>query len=270
MIIDAHTHIGKAFWGDFSEEYLKKIVNKDVDFLICSNLAGIDWYTKKDEKEANLEILHASTKYKKIKPLLVCQPERSKNANKIKNLLETYPEFIGMKFHPEFTKLPADSDKYNAYLELAEKYNKPCLFHSGDIGSEYSSPHLIYKKAKEFPKLPIILGHLSNGEDYSQKKAIEILIDSIETKSATLYTDTSWLSIENVILLIEKLKNTSLGDYTHRILWASDAPVGDANQTQKSYSKNLNNFKVLILEHFKDENLLNNLLFYNAKNLFKL
>ena len=67
MIIDAHTHIGKAFWGDFSVEYLRKIVDKDIDFLICSNLAGIDWYTKKDENEANLEILHASTKYKKIK-----------------------------------------------------------------------------------------------------------------------------------------------------------------------------------------------------------
>ena len=139
MIIDAHTHIGKAFWGDFSPEMLLDIVDKNADFLICSNLAGIDWYTQKNELEANLKMLEASKKYSKIKPLLVCQVERTSGCEVIENLIKENLEFIGLKFHPEFTKLSANSDKYDKYLELARKYNKPCLFHSDNINSKYAS-----------------------------------------------------------------------------------------------------------------------------------
>ena len=40
-------------------------------------------------------------------------------------------------------------------------------------------------------------------------------------------------------MLIEALKDTSKGDFTHRILWASDCPVGKFNQTKESYKYNL-------------------------------
>ena len=71
-------------------------------------------------------------------------------------------------------------------------------------------------------------------------------------------------------MLIEALKNTTKGDFTHRILWASDCPVGKFNQTKESYSKNLQLFKQKILEKFNDNNLLENLLSNNAKNLYTL
>ena len=75
---------------------------------------------------------------------------------------------------------------------------------------------------------------------------------------------------EDTLLLIEKLKNTSKGDYTSRILWASDCPVGEFNHSQNSYSKNLELFKFRISEKFQDETLLENLLYNNAKNLYKI
>ena len=71
-------------------------------------------------------------------------------------------------------------------------------------------------------------------------------------------------------MLIEALKNTTKGDFSHRILWASDCPVGKFNQTKESYSKNLQLFKQKILEKFNDNNLLENLLSNNAKNLYTL
>ena len=279
MIIDSHVHIGKSLWRDFSAEYLMQIIDSSIDYVICSNLEGIDSPVFKSEKECNEQMLKITTIYPKIKPLYVCQPNISQNTDTAREFLEKYPQIIGLKFHPECMKLPANSDKYNPYLDLAKELKKPCLYHSGHIKSRFSSPELIYQKAQEYPEVPIILGHLSTGPKNCHIKAIEIILESIEKNNATLYVDTSWIdfigeklneSYEDTLMLIEALKNTSKGDYTHRILWATDCPVGKFNQTKEDYYKNLSLFQKKIIENFKDENLLENILYNNARNLYAL
>lgn len=215
MIIDAHTHIGNSFWGQFSPEFLLDIIGDDVDIAICSNLEGIDSFTGKDEIECNLDMLNACKKFPKLKPLAVCEVDRTENADKIRKLLSEHPQF-----------------------------------------------------AKEFPDVPIILGHLSTTTRECHERAIEIMLESIEKEDATLYADVSWVEIEDVILLIESLKNTKKGDYTHRIMWASDAPVGDFNQKKEIYAANLAKFQSAIKEHFNDETLLNALLYQNAAQCY--
>ncbi len=277
MIIDSHVHYGaNSPWGDFSPEYLLEIMGEEIDCAICSNLEGL--YSK-NEYDCNMDMLNVARKYPKLKALAVCEPNLAEDESVIRSLLEKYPEFIGLKLHPECMKLPADSEKYDKYLRLAQEFKIPCLYHSGHIKSRFSSPELIYKKAKEFPDVPIILGHLSTGPRSSHERAIEILLDSIENDTATLYADISWIdssftelseTLDDTLYLIEKLKNTKKGDYTHRIMWASDAPVGEMNQKREFYLKNLNIFKTRILEYFGDEDLLENLLANNAVNLYKL
>ena len=278
MIIDSHVHWGKSIWGDFTPEYLLDII-ADVDFAVCSNLEGIDSPVFKNEYDCNIQMLEVSKKYPKLKPLYVCQPNLVEDVNFARKFLEKYPEIIGLKIHPECMKLPADSEKYDKYLKLAQEFKKPCLYHAGHIKSRFSSPKLIYKKAQEFPNVPIILGHLSTGPKQSHIEAIEILIESIEKENALLYVDTSWIdfgfeklneSYEDTIMLIDALKNTSKGDFTNRILWATDCPVGAFNQTKESYHRNLEIFKQRILEKYNDENLLENLLSLNVKKLYNI
>ena len=279
MIIDSHVHFGNSSWGNFSPENLLDIISDNIDYAICSNLDGIDSPDFKNEFDCNEKMLEIAEKYPMLKPLFVCQPNISEDTKTAKYFIEKHPEFIGFKIHPECMKLPADSEKYNKYLELAQEFKKPCLYHSGHIKSRFSSPKLIYKKAQEFPDVPIILGHLSTGPKESHIEAINILLDSIENDKATLYVDTSWIDFayeklnetyEDTIMLIDKLRKTSKGDFTHRILWASDCPIGKFNSNKILYSNNLNIFKKKIMEHFNDENLLNNLLYQNSKNIYKI
>ena len=279
MIIDSHTHWGKSAWGDFSPEYLMDIIDNEIDLAICSNLEGIESPIFKWEEECNLKMLEVVKKYPKLKPLYVCQPNYTEDADIAREMLEKYPEFIGLKIHPECMKLPADSEKYDKYLELAREFKKPCLYHSGHIKSRFSSPRLIYKKAQEFPDVPIILGHLSTGPRQSHIEEIEILLDSIEKNNAKLYVDTSWIDFayekinetyEDSIMLIKALKHTKKGDFTHRILWATDCPVGEFNHTKESYSNNIQIFKQRVIEYFGDEVLLQNLLSNNARMLYNL
>ena len=131
MIIDSHTHWGKSAWGDFSPEYLMNIIDNSIDFAICSNLEGIESPNFKSEEECNLKMLEVVKKYPKLKPLYVCQPNLTEDTTVAQTLLEKYPEFIGLKIHPECMKLPANDRKYDKYLELARKLKKPCLYHSG-------------------------------------------------------------------------------------------------------------------------------------------
>lgn len=276
MIIDSHTHFGLGTpWGNYTPDSVLNITGNSVDYIICSNLEGIESVYKKNELDCNLDMIKISQKYKKILPLAVCQVDKSLNNHIMKFLLTEYPQFIGLEFHPECEKLPASSQKYDKYLELAKKLKKPCLFHSGNIKSRFSSPALIYEKAKQFPDLPIILGHLSTGPKDSHIEAIKIMLHSIETDSATLYCDTSGMdfgtgNMEDVIMLIDALKNTSKGDFTNRILWASDVPVGEFYQSNELYRKNLDNFRVKISSYFNDDILINNLLYFNTKNLYDL
>ena len=276
MIIDSHTHYGLGTpWGSFSPEQVLDIFGDSIDYAICSNLEGIESVYYKSEFDCNLDMIRVAKKYKKFLPLAVCQADKSLNNRTMRYLLTEYPQFIGLKFHPECEKLPASSPKYDKYFELAREFKKPCLFHSGNIKSKFSSPALIYKKAQQFPDIPVILGHLSTGQKDTHIEAIKILLHSIETESATLYCDTSWIDLgsgdmTDVIMLIEALKNTSKGDFTNRILWASDAYVGEFNQSNELYRKNLDNFKVKINSHFNDEKLLNNLLYFNARDLYGL
>lgn len=280
MIIDSHVHYGKnSPWGDFSPEYLLDIMGDDIDIAICSNLEGIEGLELKNEYDCNMDMLKVTRKYPKLKALAVCQPNLTDDENVIRSLLENYPEFIGLKLHPECMRLPADSEKYDKYLRLAQEFEKPCLYHSGHIKSRFSSPELIYKKAQEFPDVPIILGHLSTGPRGSHLRAIEIMLESIEQETATLYADVSWIdssftelseTLEDTLYLIEALKNTKKGDYTHRLMWASDAPVGERNQQRVLYLKNLNIFKKRVMEYFNDETLLDNLLSNNAKQLYSI
>lgn len=277
MIIDSHVHFGESLWGDFSAEDLIGIIGDQVDYAICSNLEGIDSPVFKSERECNLKMLFVSQKYPKLKPLYVCQPNIIDNIEEARSFLQKNLEFIGLKFHPECMKLPADSEKYDKYLALAQELKMPCLYHSGHIKSRFSSPNLIYKKAQEFSQVPIILGHLSTGPKQSHQEAIQILLDSIENEKANLYVDISWIdfayeklneSYEDTLMLIEALRNTKKGDQTFRILWASDCPVGKFNQGKGSYSKNLEIFKKRVLESFNDEILLENILSNNAKRLY--
>ena len=70
MIIDSHVHYGNSVWGNFSPEFLLETVSDNVDFVICSNLEGIEGVNFKDEAACNLAMLEMSKKYPKLKPLL--------------------------------------------------------------------------------------------------------------------------------------------------------------------------------------------------------
>ena len=298
-IIDAHVHCGQWNFDSFPcqdvvQFFSKKFNNgKDyVDKVIISNLDCIkndkDCRPLKDEMSGNLLLIKEAQKEQKLIPFVVCQPGHG-SAENIEILLKKYSKLIkGLKFHPTCLNLAANDIQYLPYMKLAEKYNKPCLFHSevlsdaaGNIlRTGVSDPDYIYETAAKFPNIPVILGHMGLGGDKAHEIGISTLLKSIDKNDAKLYADISWVDWNNpekphIIDVIDKLLHSSNGDMTERLLFGTDAPLGEfgeqALKQQGAYDANIINIKTAIKKNFgKDANKLISRIFYrNCKKLLE-
>ena len=296
-IIDAHVHCGQWNFDRFPcedvVEFFSKKFNQGKDYVdrvIISNLdcikTGKNNKPLKDEISGNMLLLDAAIKDKKFIPFVVCQPGHG-SAENIEVLLKKYPELIkGLKFHPACLDLAANDVRYVPYMQLAEKYNKPCLFHSEVLSDEagnllrngVSDPDYIYETARQFPDVPVILGHMGLGGDKAHEAGINTLVKSIDNNDAKLYADLAWVDWDNpakphIVDVIDKLQHSSKGDMTERLLFGTDAPLGvfgeKALKQQGAYDANIRNIKAAIRENFGDDanKLISRIFYRNSKKL---
>lgn len=303
-IIDAHTHVGTYTDGLFGtcdkfearhfreilshpisggEDTVEKIIVSNLD-CINNKIPNLEQKAKQkgmqlrylNELEGNREMLKIADEFPILKPLAVCQPNETINANNIRALLKE-GNFYGLKFHPLHMKLAADDIKYDDYMRVADENKFPCLFHTDGVSCKFSSPEQVYELAKRHPKVPVILAHMGAGEE-SHSRAVKVLMDSIEKGDALIYADISWVDDgrpEKKVILdtLEKLQHTSKGDMTERLLFGTDAPLGkfgaDGIKDPHYYRRNIEQIKTAIKGRFKNaEELINKLFYENAQELF--
>lgn len=275
FIFDAHTHIGR--WDEntnFTKEDLLNVLDKNgVEYFCVSNLdgMGID-YSKPDmkpflgEREANEKLLKTFKYFPQALLYAICEPKHG-NPKNIKLLLyKNKGKFVGLKFHSEANQIPANSELYDPYLEIAKEFDLPCLFHSGDLKSPYSSPELIYQLAQRHPDVKIILGHISNGDLESKIRGIEILYESIHKKNCQLYGDFSWCGHALLTEIIKIFSNN-----IDRIMFGSDSPMVNMIDVN-CYNYFVSSSMAAIETYFPDraEELIQKIFCTNAKNLFKI
>lgn len=303
-IIDAHTHVGTFTDGlfgtcdKFEIRHFKDILSQPisggadtVEKIIVSNLDCIDNTIPAlrekakqkglklqylNELDGNRDMLKIAEQFPILKPLAVCQPNETVNANQIRQIVRE-GKFYGLKFHPLHMKLAASNPKYDDYMRVAEENNFPCLFHTDAVRCPYSSPEQVYELAKRHPKVPVILAHMGAGEE-SHSRAVKVMLESIEKGDALIYADISWVDDgkpEKKVILdtLEKLQHTSKGDMTSRLLFGTDAPLGkfgaDGMKDPQYYRKNIEQIKSAIKGRFKNaESIINKLFYENAQELF--
>lgn len=273
---DTFELIGKPFDvninGKASKEEIKHVLISNLDCMTFDDNKQL----LKNEIDGNMDMLKECKKYPQKKAYAVCQVGWG-NAENIEKIITENPDsFIGLKFHPMVFEKDANLSIYDDYMKIAEKYNLPCLFHS-DKTNSFACPKKIHELAKRFPKVPVILAHMGIGTDH--KDAINVLKDSITNNDSLIYVDTSWVDFGNKEMpaikgLIEYLQNTSTGDYTHRILYGSDAPLGEFGAPGKKvtgfYADALGSLKSMIYRDFGDKAdiISNNICKNNAQELF--
>ncbi len=272
---------------------LKQIIPSSMNCLVHENGKPIA-----DEIVGNNEILKTYKNTPVSEFLAVCQPKTG-NVENIRQLIDENPnKFVGLKFHPNMSELPADSELYDDYLSFAKEKKLPCLFHSDRTfdkiyvdeqgkswpvnKSLFSRPEQIYSLAKRHPEVPVIMGHCGGVEKNDVEACIDIVLNSIKKDDAKLYVDVSWVgmngsenlddNMEKIVGIIKRLKNSSKGDMTERILFGTDIPIDRFKEKDgiEVYGDYMDNISKAIKKEFPDdaENLINKIFYKNADDLF--
>lgn len=166
-----------------------------------------------------------------------------------KLLLENVGKFAGLKFHPKKMGLAADKEAYEGGAKVSK--------------CEFSRPEQIYSLAKKCPKVPVILGHLGGNSGADTKAAVDIMVESINKGSATIFADISWVNCDttekpDIIEAIRRLKSTEKWDMTERLLFGTDAPIGRFGKEEQclkpiqAYEKVVNDVKNAIKKRFSN------------------
>jgi hypothetical protein len=84
----------------------------------------------------------------------------------------------GLKLHPFVECFRPDHPFFNKFFQKTNELGLPTLFHAAD---GFSSPGLITKIARKYPKLPIILGHLREATISALKECENIYVETSGT-----------------------------------------------------------------------------------------
>lgn len=311
-IIDAHGHVGKfhneqqngwkldTYKLNSISAVLPRQTDQDIEKVLVSNLScisntvpgGKGLKTFKDEYQGNKQLLLDCQQTPGFFPIAVAQPRLdTKNAADLNRLLSEYPkQFYGLKFHPDYLGLDANNAAYDAHLNLAERYNLPCVFHSAPGPS---APEKIYELARRHPDVPVVLyhmnmapgvfvkdlpsseifkRHLQNSQNQHcwehrelwNREGITVVEEALRKKDANLYLEVSWAKPETVVEAIKRVGPT-------RVIWGSDAPFLELRAGKEvSYAQRIEEVETAIRASFgsKASDIIDQIFYRNSQELF--
>lgn len=310
-IIDSHGHTGylpkdnnncipEKILNVVSDSFETTVNGKTeknwIESVLTSNLDSLskkpDGSFIKSEFDGNMNLIEICRTHPQLKAAAVCEPSKG-NWQSIEELLKNFgDEIYAFKFHPIDSSLDANHPNYEPYMKLAQKYGKPCVFHSDTLGS-FACPRKIYELAKKTPDVPIVLYHISmapsgmiidrpgdeqrakgvegwrdsvwNHRERWNRDGINVVKEAVEKKDANLFLEVSWTKPETVAEAIRTVG-------ADRVLFGTDIPLDPTKAGNREwYRENIR----LIQQAIRDDKRILNAdeaikkVFYeNSKNLF--
>ena len=162
-ICDAHVHLGKSGpWQPYGDPtiYVDDLIRLFDEYAVERAIVFPNPNVGDKYSQMNDYIAKSVRKYPRhLVGFGRVDPRRHdsiEELTRIKNKLH----LTGLKLHPMVECFRPDHPFFNRFFQEVNKLGLPTLFHTGD---GFSSPGLISKIAKKYPKLPIIMGHLKEG-----------------------------------------------------------------------------------------------------------
>lgn len=177
MITDVHTHI---YGEDTYKSYLAKARGRISKALV------MHWY--KFNLNKLLEFVASKNNLYIVGSINIDNDVKRQLG--IHQRLFQKKKIFGIKLYPGYQYFYPSDEKIYPIAELCQKYNKPLIFHSGDVYDpdnksilKYAHPIFIDELAVKFPKCKIMISHL--GFPYHLETA------NVVFKNKNVYTDIS-------------------------------------------------------------------------------
>lgn len=271
MIIDTHVHTG-LFEDidrivDMSEEKVLEAMNLyRIDMAVVSNAAvefDCEWNPVPAEKQISQKdsflsaIAFARANEDKLRIMPWVKPANETPDEDFEDLLKENLDIVcGIKVHPFHSKIAFDSERVEAFIKLAEKYNLPVCTHTADC--EEASVRKVYEMAKKYPNVDFVMVHMGLGTD--NKEAVELI-----GKLPNLYGDTTWVPVETTLEVIKRYGSKKL-------MFGSDMPIDGVH----TYGKNPKGEPSLYQQYFHGleeqigKEAYEDLMYKNAMRVFKI
>jgi predicted TIM-barrel fold metal-dependent hydrolase len=180
-ICDAHVHLGRSGpWQPYMNPtiYVDKLISLFDKYNVEQAIVFPNPNVGDEYPKMNDYIAKSVKKYpKRLIGFGRVDPRREdaiKELIRIKNGLG----LTGIKLHPMVECFRPDHPFFEKFFNKTNALNLPILFHSGD---GFSSPGLILKIAKKYPKLPIILAHLREASVNALKECENVYVETSGT-----------------------------------------------------------------------------------------
>ena len=165
------------------------------------------------------------------------------NASQLEDALES-GRYRCMKIYLGYVQQYADDKNYDPVYQLAEKYDVPVVFHTGDTSSKraklkYADPLTIDEVAVDHPKVRFVIAHCGNPWIESAAE--------VAYKNPNVYLDGSALLVGN----LDRMPKSQVDTYVVRplawvfgyvedptkLMFGSDWPLTDINSYVKAFKR---------------------------------
>jgi len=159
-ICDAHVHLGRSGpWQPYADPsiYIEKLIPLLDEYnveraVVFPNPNVGDEYPKTNDYIARCVKKHPE----RLVGFGRVDPRRQDSIRELARMKQVLG-LTGLKLHPFVECFRPDHPFFDRFFQEANELKLPILFHSGD---GFSSPGLILKIARKYPKLLIVLAHL--------------------------------------------------------------------------------------------------------------
>ena len=179
FIIDAHLHVGTSGLYFAPECGIKRLLELMdsllIDRAVCSEIKLVCCGSQIG-MQSSYDLFEQSSG--RVFFQGVFDPRNPQASLETLEQAATRPGFVGLKIHPSFHGVPAESPAYEAAWALADRHRCTILAHTWSV-SDYnpvqalSTPERFETYIKTFPNVHLVLGH-SGGKGTGRAEAIRL------------------------------------------------------------------------------------------------
>ena len=180
FIVDAHMHIGShsVFFAPKYDvkDYVSLMDENNIAYSVCSDMSSI-----MEDCGRSLEIADKifEQSNQRIYILCVFNPNYPEESLAVMKKLCKKPYLVGIKIHPSWHGIDAESGKYEPLWRFAADNDLTIMSHTWSVSSynpvqKLSTPLKFEKFIKQFPKVRFVLGHFG-GRGSGRYEAIKLI-----------------------------------------------------------------------------------------------
>lgn len=208
MIIDAHSHLGwsKIFNAGVTDDVLIGTMDANkIQATVAMPAAGAD-PTQTHDAIARLAERHPHRVFGMVSmtPLIGEDAYRREFWRCVREM-----RFVAVKIHTVAHAVAPNLPVCDMIFELAQEANIPVMVHTG-LGAPFALPSLVIPRARQYPKLPIILAH-AGFAIYSAEALI------VAQECPNVYLEPSWCVTGDIKRMVATVGAT-------RVMYGGDLP----------------------------------------------